>query len=141
MWFPMRLDAFLLADDASAAEGKLYLHGAGITKITAPVLPWAMPRLAVVLRLQVEPSDLDNWTQEVVKLQMNGPDGRTVIPKTEIPLPSEPPELPTEGEEYFLQLILNFEPLFLEKTGAHRLELSLGEHMLRSMSLPVVTAK
>lgn len=47
----MILESLLLADNAAAAGGKLYVHGGGITRITPPTLPWVQPLLTVVLRL------------------------------------------------------------------------------------------
>jgi Family of unknown function (DUF6941) len=136
----MRLDAFLLADAARVADdGKLYIHGGGVTKIEAPSLPWLVPRLSVALRFQVEDEDFDGWPPGMVRLVFQAPD-RGEILHAVLPFPDEPPTGGVEGEEVFLQLVLNLEPLPVAITGAHRFELSLDERMLRVLPLPVVLA-
>ena len=54
----MKLDFFILADAAAAADGKLYVHGGGVRDFTVPVIPWTQPSLAFVFRMTFDPDDL-----------------------------------------------------------------------------------
>jgi hypothetical protein len=59
----LRLETFLLADHAVAtSDGKLYIHGGGITRINAPIIPVALPFLSIVLRFRVMLADVGEHT-------------------------------------------------------------------------------
>lgn len=132
----MRLEAFLLADAATATpDGKLYIHGGGITRLTAAVLP-LVSQLALVVRLAV---DVDDFKQEhTFSFSLADPDGGIVVPPVPLKVAAqEPPKLP-EGEERFLQLAIGLGPVTFSRAGLYRLKLTVNNRTLRSMNLPVV---
>ncbi|ONI77925.1 hypothetical protein ALI144C_31490 [Actinosynnema sp. ALI-1.44] len=55
----MRLAFAMLADAASVADGKLYVHGGGWNQLTVDRLPTVHPSLAVVFVLEMTASDND----------------------------------------------------------------------------------
>lgn len=46
----MQVDAFMLAEAARATDGRLFIHGGGLVRIVAPLLPWTHPQIALVAR-------------------------------------------------------------------------------------------
>jgi hypothetical protein len=53
----MRLDFFMLADDASSPDGKVYIHGGAITRAHVPSFP-AQVLVAAIARLLVDPEEI-----------------------------------------------------------------------------------
>jgi hypothetical protein len=133
----MQLDTFMLADAATGApDGKLYIHGGGITRIAAPEIPWTQPQLAIVTRLLMAPED---WGQtHRLQVLLLAPDRTPLMPTANVEIPA-PSQLPAaEGQEQYMQLTLGFaSPTFLEE-GLYTVELHVNDELLRSMPLPVV---
>ncbi len=133
----MRLNALLLADAVSAPpDGKFYIHGGGLTRITVPVLPFALPQLGVFIRLEADPEDLGRTY--AFRLVLIDPDGVAVgpLPQFEAPLP-ERMEL-VEGEQQYVVLALNVPGVTFGRSGLHRFEFWIGEELFGSIPLPVV---
>jgi len=132
----MQLDSFLLADNVIAAEGKLYIHGGGITRINAPAVPIVVPQLMIIVRLLLDPEEV-NQAHEL-QLELADPAGRPVIlaPPSRIPAPGDAGA--ATGEEQFLQLILGLAGILLETVVIYRLTVSIDGEVLRALSLPVV---
>jgi hypothetical protein len=133
----MRLDAFLLADAASAPpDGKFYLHGGGITRFTVPVLPFTIPQIGVFVRLEVNEAEIQ--TEHRFRLSMIDPDGISVLPPQEFAAgPFEPAAL-EPGEERYVALALNLGGITFGRPGLHRFEFHIDGELLRSTPLPVV---
>lgn len=134
----MRLDMAILADAATAPpDGKLYIHGGGITRITAPVLPWTQPQLAIVARFLVESGD--EHESHALEVTLASPQGQNIFPPAAIEIPThEFPGPPLEGEERFMQMALAIAALTFAVEGVYRINLTLdGEH-IRSLPLAVV---
>ena len=134
----MRLDAFLLADAVSAPpDGKVYVHGGGLTRITAPTLPFTLPVLGILARFQIEDSELDEPHTFVFSLK--DADGNDVIPPGELQSDPYPPRAPMpEGEEHYLQLALNLAHITFPTAGVYHFELRADDHPVKSMTFPVV---
>lgn len=136
----MRLDTFLLADAVAAPpDGKLYLHGAGISKLTVPMLPFAVS-LAVIVRLEVTESEVT--AEHEYRFDWLDPTGVMFQPTHSFVAGvsgpgSRPPEV-AEGEEQFINLALNFGGVGFGRAGVHRIDFSVDGETLRSVSLPVV---
>lgn len=133
----MRLDTFLLADAATASpDGKLYIHGGGLTTIRAPVVPLGVA-LAVAIRLQVDEDEL-RGTHEL-QLSMSAPDGSEVWPTQRLRFgPLAHLETIADGEERYIQLALSFGAVTFATHGIYRLVLVVDGETLRDMSVPVV---
>jgi hypothetical protein len=136
----MQLDTFMLADAATGTpDGKLFIHGGGITRINPPVLPWTQPQLAIVARLLMDPDDWDA-THELQLLVLD-PDGALVMPPAPIPVTAPPRPQAAEGEEQYVQLALGLASPTFAREGTYRVELRLGERLLRSLPLSVVAVR
>jgi len=133
----MRLDAFILAEAATAApDGKLYVHGGGLTRVVCPVFPFVLPQLALVARLLVDESDLE--ARHVFETTLVDPEGAAVVPGA--PLVAEQGDvlaLP-DGEERFMQFAITFGGVLFARPGVHTLSFKVDEEELRRMTLPVV---
>jgi hypothetical protein len=135
----MRLDTFLLAEAASASvqDGKLYVHGGGLTRVTAPTLPFVLPQLAVAARFLVE-DDEELSQSHQFRISLNDPDGSAVIPPIPVQMePGEPVQLP-DGEERFVQFAMTFGGVVFARAGIYSFSLVLDDIVQREMTLPVV---
>jgi hypothetical protein len=123
----VKVDFFILADAASAAEGKLYLHGGAITRLNLASLPAAVT-LAGAVRLLVDESDPTKPPQRF-GVEWHRPDGTLLGPALEAETPPEPQqEGLREGEERGLLVILTF-ALVIDAYGPHEVRVTLdGEH-------------
>jgi hypothetical protein len=74
----MELETILLADAASTAEGKLYVHGGGLTRLTPPMLPWLHPQITVVLIFRTDEADLGQTRR--LQLTLTAPDESLAMP-------------------------------------------------------------
>jgi hypothetical protein len=125
----MRLDFALLADAASAVDGKLYVLGGGISHVTAPHLPWVQS-LAICLRLVVE-ADEDLVAQREAELSIFDPNDRQILGPAKVLMASHPPPPPAEetpeGFELSMVLALTINGIPLHTHGIHRIELSVDD--------------
>lgn len=117
----MRLDWFVLADAAHVADGKYYIHGGGITRITAARLPWVHPQLALTARVLLEP---DNVGHHVLLLEVLGPDDEKVT-EANLGFVVEPPTDVLEGEPFTAHLAVTLAHLVLVREGTHRIAVAI----------------
>jgi hypothetical protein len=132
----VRLETCFLADAASGHEGKLYVHGGGITRLTPPVFPFMVPMLAVVVRLEAELSDYEG-THEI-GLTLLDPTGESVLPPVAVTSHLGPTPEFVDGEEQYIQLTLSLGGIPIPQPGLYRLELAIDGEVLRVLNLPVV---
>jgi hypothetical protein len=131
----MRLDTFLLAEAAAGHEGKLFVHGGGITRIAAPVLPWTHPQLALVIRVAVD--DEDREGSHEIGVRIEDPTGAPLAPPFDFPVDvSEVTSV--QGEEAFINLVLTVSPLTFGRDGIHQVSVELDGRPARTLRLPVV---
>ena len=133
----MKLDMLLLADAATVTpDGKLFIHGGGITRIDATALPWTQPQLFIAARLLVE--DDDYQRSHRLELAVTSPSGARLVPPAplEVPRPPMPPE-DSMGEERFMQMALGLASLTFSERGPYRFELWVNGELLRSLPLMV----
>jgi hypothetical protein len=132
----MRLDAFLLADAVSAPpDGKLYIHGGGLTVIRAPVVPFSTP-LGIAIRLLAEEAELERPHE--FTLSIRDPEGGDVVPAMSFKTGPATEERLEEGEERFLQIAVNFGGLGFPVLGTYQIEFQADGEPVRTMALPVV---
>lgn len=137
----MRLDFLLLADAATEAGGKLYIHGAGITRLQVPNFPWAQP-LSLIARFVLE-SEADAAAERHFSFQVVDPSGNELLPPltaTLHPKDATSGERVVEGEQRYLQVILNMHTLQLITPGIYQLVVDVNGREVGRMSLPVVGA-
>jgi hypothetical protein len=134
----LKLDFALLAEAAAGAEGKLYLHGAGLRRIDVPQLPWAST-LAVVARFT---ADLEEaGAEHEIQLTVYSPDREEILLPPPIPLVLPTKEsLPGDWVEMSAVALAQLTGAFAVE-GWFEFELKLdGEH-LTTMRLRIVDAK
>jgi hypothetical protein len=118
----MMIETVLLADAAAAAEKKLNVLGAGVTRLTPRVLPWAQPSLAIVIRARVEPEDLG--VDHVLTVDFRGPDERSLLPAVMVAPVDQAALAETTahslpGELSALHVILGVQGLRVTNEGLH----------------------
>jgi hypothetical protein len=135
----MRLDSFLLADAATAnADGRVYIHGGGITRFDVPGLPFGTP-LSIYLRFIVDDDELSSPHE--FEIEFTDPTGARVIPLPTLTFqPGEVINLP-EGEEQYMQMALQFGQVGFTRAGVHTLVVRCDGKELRRMTLPVAVTE
>jgi hypothetical protein len=131
----VRLEAFMLADAADSYEGKLYIHGGGITRIQAPALPWLQPQLALVARFHTEPGEVPEG--HTLEIRIIDPNGAVAAATGVLKMPAKSIEKISEDEETYVQVILTMGPLPFAREGTHYIEMLLDGDEIRSFPLPV----
>src|SRR5262245_47869243 len=132
----MHVETLILADNAVAAEGKLYLHGAGISRITPPQLPWPHPMLSFVIRLEADDME-DFLASHELTLSIDDPDGNVLLPPNTLTMShSEPPQL-LDGEPLYANLVFTVAPILFRKEGLHSVKIELDAKPAAAVPLPV----
>jgi hypothetical protein len=137
----MRLNALVLADAVSAPQdGKFYIHGGGLTRVTVPLLPFPIPQLGVLVRLEIEETEIGE-THEF-RFQLTDPDGTPVglPPRFEAQIPERLPGAPEpeEGEQLFVLLAMNLSGIVVGRRGLHQFEFYIDDELRDAIPLPVV---
>jgi len=134
----MELDGFIIADAAvGAPDGKMYIHGGGITALKPAFVPWIQPQLAFMIRLLLEPDELAE--AHTFRLAIVDPEREEVRAATEHEFgPIEDLLEPVEGEELVVQLMVTMTPIQFPREAVYSVELDVNGRRLRTMPLPVV---
>jgi hypothetical protein len=136
----MRLDFFILADEAAAGENqKINIRGGGLTHVEVPGFSAKLSALAMASRVVLEPSDVGDIHQVAIRVLL--PDGR---PQLEIngQLRVGPSELKThrgEDPSIFLVGTLKDHPLPLK--GRYSFEFVLDGDVVDTKTIAVVVAE
>jgi hypothetical protein len=131
----LNLDFALIAEAAAAANGKLYLHGAGVRKLDVPILPWNLS-LAIVLRFTALPAEQGDSHDLSVFVQ--APDGRRVIEGATLSMMVAEPMSP-EADELGLIGVMEF-AFGVAEEGWWQFDLRLDEEPLEVLRLKIVVA-
>ena len=76
----MKLRNLLLADAVDAgAEGKVFIHGGGIGRITGGSFPWTQPRLALFVTVEREEGE-EPGSDHLLEMDIVDADGSTIAP-------------------------------------------------------------
>lgn len=70
--YHVKVTTSLLADAATVAEGKLYIHGAGWDTINSPAVPMTHPGIALVLMFELDPSERDPHDVQITLVDDDG---------------------------------------------------------------------
>ncbi len=129
----MRASLFLIAEAAAAVGQRLYIHGGGITRVDAPMLPWA-EQLAFAIRLQVTPDEVGIHQ---VRIRTVDPDGEVVGEALELPFIVQEPDQLADGEPMMVHAGLTIAPITVFRPGPHVCELIVDGEVLASETLAV----
>jgi hypothetical protein len=126
----VRLRYASLADAAVALEGKFYINGGDLTRVTPPVLPWVQS-LALCLSFDPE-DDLTEGTKHEIQVTLTDPEGNSRpdhLPASFV-IPKQPLGL-LEGEPRFVLIAFTLTGLAFHSYGLHRFEVALdgAEHV------------
>jgi hypothetical protein len=143
MFQTMRLDALLLADAVSAPpDGKFYVHGGGVTRITVPHLPFDVPQLAVLVRLEIDEHEIGQAHE--FGFDLRDPSGALVGPApaprfpAELPPPPSGADAPIEGEPRFVVLVLNIGGIRVAHPGLYTFSFQVDRETIGSLRFVVV---
>jgi hypothetical protein len=135
----MRLDCLLVADAAAALEGKLYIHGGGITRVTPPMFPWAQP-MAFCIRLLPDEDD-DLGVARKLALRMTDPGGNSMLAGGEFTMPPIDETVWLAGEERSVEISVTVSNVVFPEPGLFELELLIDGVRLKHLTLPVILAE
>lgn len=97
----VQVDYLILADSATVAEGKHYIHGAGWDSIGAVTFPVIQPMLTVAVLLRIPWNDTNQ--PHMLELDVVNADGASILrtppgpPRGPI-IAGRPPQLPVGGD-------------------------------------------
>lgn len=121
-------DYLVLADAATAAEGKHYIHGAGWDTIYTASLPVTHPALAVAIRLRISWTDTNQPCN--LELDVIDADGVSILPNPPGPLrgsftAGRPPQIPI-GSDQVACLAFTLSGLQIPRQGTYEVILRLN---------------
>ncbi len=136
----MQADYLILADTVAAAEGKLYIHGAGWDTLFVPSFPATHPVLGVGSRLRFSWEET-NQEHTVEVDVLSDEDSNSILPNP--PLRGtvkvgQPAHL-APGSVQALPLALNFTNLEFRAPGTYAIVLRVNEHDLATSRFNVVS--
>lgn len=123
----MQVEFALLADAvATPPDGKLYVLGGGIDTIGVQRFPATHPFLALVVKLQLHPTECDR--QHHLEIELWDPDGKRIGPKIAGDFSAQRNRSnPTRS--VFVQLVFNIAGLQLTGPGEHEFHILVdGQH-------------
>lgn len=129
----MRVRNFIVADAVSPGlQGKMFVHGGGVTSIAAAAFPYVHPQLGLLLTLVYEGPEDDIEQRVQVAIENNEGDEVATVLDLETDKPSEPFE---ERKSFLLiHLLGEMAGLQFEKPGRYWMVLKLnGEELDRMM--------
>lgn len=133
----MRLDAFLLADAVSTPpDGKVYIHGGGFTRLTLPVLPFVVPAIGVMIRIEISEKEL--LKEHDYRLTWLDPAGDKVMPPMEFNGKADDAPPLAEGERRYIIVGVNMGGIPITRAGCYSIEFHIDGELMRSEPVPVV---
>jgi hypothetical protein len=130
----LEVEFALLAENATAAAGLLYVHGGGIRTVRVPQLPWAQS-VALAARFTCDEGDID--TPHGVRVVVRDPAGLVVV--------ATPPLVVTpqaeDGvalEDIGVLIALRFQTLALHLAGRYELDLLIDDERATTLPLHVI---
>lgn len=124
----IQVDCFTLADAASVAEGKLYIHGAGWDNLGAVTFPVTHPMLTIPVLLRIPWNDTNQ--QHTLELDVTNADGASILATPPGPprgpiTAGRPPQLPV-GADVLAPLVFNLGGVRFEKPGTYAVVLRVN---------------
>ena len=129
----MRVDYLVLADAAAAAEGKLYIHGAGWETIYAMDFPAMHPTIGVGARLRVAWEETNQPHSLEIDVVKGGENGDSILPeplRADINL-GRPAHL-APGSDQLLPIALSFVNLQFQEPDSYAVILRIDGKVLES---------
>jgi hypothetical protein len=122
----MKFDFAMLADAAQVVEGKLYIQGGGLTRITAPSLPWMQP-FGLCMRLWPESPSETASGDHPFSVEITDPNG-TVTFSAELSVQLVLPDATRDpGEDAAVVIAVTLGGLPVQTYGLHKIKLRLDD--------------
>ncbi len=123
----VQVDYLVLADMATVADGKLYIHGAGWDSLLVGSFPVTHPTMSVAVRLRIPWNDTNQPHR--LELDVVDDDGQSILPVPPGPLQGtinvgRPPQL-KQGQDQVLALAFNLNSLKFDQPGVYAVILRL----------------
>jgi hypothetical protein len=127
----VNVDYVMLAEDATAAEGRLYIHGGGLRHVVVSQIPWVI-HLALVARLYAELDELGD--SHSLGMRIWEPDGQPIYPLQTTVFTLNREHLAAEDDNELQVLVsLRVSAIVLREAGWYHAELALDGDVVRSM--------
>ncbi len=133
--YHVRVTTSLLADAATVADGKLYVHGGGWDAINAAALPLTYPSFALALVLDLSVPELTGDKVEIVLV--DGEDNRILSVTGH--LESGGPERYPNKASVNLPLALPFSNVPFARPGIYTFKVSVAGEQIHSLDFLVQT--
>ena len=134
----MQTTTALLADAATVSNGKLFVHGGGITHLGAAQFPVRHPTLALVLVFRVE------WTEtseeHALEISLEDEDGRRRFDGQGKLTVGRPPGL-AAGSAQFVPYTQTFNGIVFDAPGRFVFRIRAGETELAELPLNVTETR
>lgn len=132
----MKVTTAMLADAATVADGKLFIHGGGWSSIIAHQMPVTHPVLGLVLVFETEWHESNEDLQIV--LELVDADGKDARLRAEMLLRVSPTPLTKKGAPLVQSTAQMFYGLQFDKYGDYRFQVTYRHEVLASVPLNVI---
>jgi hypothetical protein len=132
----MQVTSALLADAATMAEGKLYVHGGGWNSIISPQIPTVHPSLALVLAFKAEWHEANE--NLAVAIELVNEDGQPAGVRVDMTMRVAPSPIAKKGADLYQSTAHTFIGLRFEKYGAYRFQVTHNEQMLATVPIVIM---
>lgn len=132
----MEVTTAILADAATVADGKVYVHGGGWNAIIAPQIPATHPSLALVLALKM---DWHEGNEDLpIVIELVNEDGKPAGARAEMILRIAPTPVTKKGADLYQYLAHTFVGLQFDEYGAYSFQVVNDGDVLASVPLSVL---
>jgi hypothetical protein len=132
----MKVTTAMLADAATVAQGKLYVHGGGWNAIIAPEIPTTHPTLALALAFQL---DWHEGNEDLpIVIELVNEDGKPAGVHVEMTLRIAPTPVTKKGADLYQYTAHTFIGLRFDEYGAYRFQVLHDGKTLASVPLSVL---
>lgn len=125
----MKADYMALADAATVADGKLYIHGAGWDNVLATTFPTTLTATAAIL-MRIPWAETNE--EHILSLDIHDADGHSILPKEPGPfrgaLNIGRPANIEAGDDQVFPLSINLNGTAIERVGRHAVVLEIDGH-------------
>jgi hypothetical protein len=128
----MKLDFAMLASDAAAVEGRLYIHGGGLRSFDVPRVPW-VEHLAVAAKFTADIDEIN--ARHVLELAAFTPGGRGFFPAAPIEVRLGTEHVDPDWTELGVIVAVRIAALAFSETGWYMFELYVDSEPVTELPL------
>jgi hypothetical protein len=133
----MQVTTAMLADAATVADGKLFIHGGNWNAIIASQIPAVHPTLALVLVFKLDWHEANEDLPLVIELVTE--DGKPAGFRAEMNLRVAPTPFTKKGTDLYQPSTPTINGLSFDAYGAYSFQITLADKLLASIPLNVVS--